>query len=192
MEKTNKVRLGLYINYKTTGANYYDKTTSIDFDFGIVTISENDEIRNLGHSYSDNPNKWLDDIAISMRYYSSEYDKSDHPYSHYCSIFFDGYHPDVNTLDRAAKSLKKIHAHLERLNTKRGYAVDGPDYIGRFCEACGIDCMVERTTDNRGSSYTDNQHKIMTVGNGLDTLRYILKNDKVFNTAVEEALKRAA
>ncbi len=188
--KTEQKALGLLINHKTE-TDYYSHTTEIKFDFSVVEIDSLNKITNLGHSFSDNVNHWLDGVAISARYYTGEYNKPERPYDQYISIFFDDYKPGLREVERAAKALRKIETRMDKMNKDRGYVLDSAESVGRFCEACGIKKMVEVYGKNHGW-HNENDHRFMSVGEGVDSIRWILKNDSAFQTAVTTAMGKAA
>ncbi len=191
MSKQDGLRLGMFIDYKTTGTDYYDDNTSINFDFSFVTVSAIDEIKNVANHFSDEPYGHLADIQIQARLYTGKYNKADSTYNHYENVYYNGYHPEVREMEKAIVAMKKIHKGLDAMKAKRGYPVDFADFVGRVAEVTGIDCFVEKVS-GRGTFYNDNQHRFLTIGEGINTLRHIVRNDEVFNKGIANALQRAA
>lgn len=184
------MKLGLYI-HKESKRDIYDETTSIDFTFSFVVVGDNEKITNVSRTFNDEPYRHLADIEVQARLYTGKFNKSDSPYNHYETIYYNGYHPQVDEMEKATKTMKTIHKALDRLNAKRGYPVDFADFIGRVAEVTGCDCFVEKT-GGHGSFYNEMTHKLHKLGEGINSLRWEVKNDSIFNKAIDEAMQRAA
>jgi hypothetical protein len=189
MKKANKA-LGIMMNMKTTPANHWDSHTSVDLDFNLIRIGENEAVTNIGHSFGDDPFKWLDNIAMSTRLYTGEYNKDTKPFDWYGSIYLDAHHPDVNEVERAAKSLKSINKAMDSLNKLRGFVLDHADWAGRFCEACGVGHFVTVVGPTRGW-HNENTHRFMSIGEGIGWLRTEVAKNEIFQAAVKKAMGRS-
>ena len=157
----------------------------------LVVRHEDDKVENIG-TWHDSPYREYRDICFSARLYTSKYNKADRPYNHYTSLFFDDYHPQLEDMERGVKAMRKITQKMAAMNAKRGYAVDAIEEIGRFAEAVSADCMVERLSKTSDFFYSDMKHRFHTIGEGINTLRYMVKNDAEWQQGLTKAMEREA
>lgn len=73
---------------------------------------------------------------------------------------------DASNVARYASTLKTIAGRLDKLTDRFGYPADFTGYLARVAEAIGASRFVFSQT-SRGSSYSDNTHRIVNIKDGL-------------------------
>lgn len=186
----NKRRLGLYVTMDKTHDNY-DGTLSMEFQGHFVNVDENDKITNVSSHDYNHPKRGYADINVKYHIYINKYSDADHPYSQWGEMYFDGAYSELPDLERAVCAMKKIDKAMNVLNDKRGYPVDFADYIGRFAESSGCDCLVDKTYGN-GSWYNECEFRTMSIGDGINWMRHTVKEDKEWQARLAESTEKKA
>jgi hypothetical protein len=169
----SQTRLGLYVTEKRDGDFYHVNATVVvigttayerkRIDAGERVNVPYERIRNINDSREDSP-LYLENFRVSSQ--GNANDETRHLYGYECR-YHDVYAVDRYKAERMARTLAIVEKRLEKLTEKYGHPASFGAYLARVAEAIGATAIVRPHGKQYGWSYSDNEHRVLTVAEGI-------------------------
>lgn len=164
--------LGLYVGETRDGDFYHIEAHPVTIgptlddrralDSYDRPLPSSEAIRNFG-SASFNGMR-LSDLRISSQGNNIDADRRLYGFD---VVYRDSYAVDLHAAEEMVKTLRRIDRRLAALNAKYGTPATFGAYLGRVADAIGATRFVFKRGTARGWSYSDNEHRIAEVGDGI-------------------------
>jgi hypothetical protein len=173
MKTKDTTRLGLYVNEQKDG-DYYHLTASV-VRIGLDAYEQRlaDAGQNHGSATANTIRNasgelmrglWLKDLEVRSQGEMHATPRRLYGWSvEYRNVFS----VELREAERMAKTLKTIHARMEKADQTYGRPATFGAYLARVAVAIGADTFIRPDGPQRGWSYAENGQRVMSIGDGV-------------------------
>jgi hypothetical protein len=171
--------LGLIV-YAKGEPDLFDQGYIFNFELVFVLTFNIDGriyIRNLTKYSHESPFKHLTDIKLQSHHYINKWCNAGEPTRNFQAIYYDRSRADLQDLEVAVKSLKKIHRDMDNITKKYGKPDCWQTFVQRFAYVSKTKYFVECLSNN-GTSHDDNQYELFSIARGVSIMNHMLDMDE--------------